>query len=71
MSDRAKDRVTPEDIEAKLRVLQDEVEGRATSAKEAAVPFAVLGAVLLLIIAYLLGKRVGRRKSTVVEIRRI
>jgi hypothetical protein len=52
-------------------LLQEEVEGRATSAKEAVVPFAALGAVLLLIIAYLLGKRVGRRKSTIVEIRRI
>jgi hypothetical protein len=71
MADQAPERVTPEQIEAKLRGLQDELTGRATAARQTLMPVFVGGGVLLLIIAYLLGKRVGKKKSTIVEIRRI
>jgi hypothetical protein len=63
--------ITRDDIEAKLRSLKGEVDERADSAKSSAVPIAIGAAVLLLLLAFLLGKRVGRRKSTVVEIRRV
>jgi hypothetical protein len=65
------ERVTPEQIEARLRGLKDQLEERTSSAKQTAMPFAIGGGLLLLFIVYLLGKRVGKRKSTVVEIRRI
>jgi hypothetical protein len=71
MADQAAERVTPEQIEARLRGLQQDLEGRATTAKQAAVPFAIGGGILLLVLVYVLGKRVGKKKSTIVEIRRI
>ena len=70
MADRA-DRITPEQIEASLRGLKTEFEGRAESAKQTVMPVVFGAGVLLLLIAYLLGKRVGRKRSTVVEIRRL
>jgi hypothetical protein len=71
MADQAAERVTPEQIEAKLRGLQDELTGRANAAKQTLMPVFIGGGVLLLILVYLLGKRVGKKKSTIVEIRRI
>jgi hypothetical protein len=71
MAEQTGERVTPEQIEARLRNLRDEIEGRAASAKQTLMPVIVGGGLLLLLIAYLLGKRVGKKKSTVVEIRRI
>lgn len=65
------DRITPDQIEAKLRGLKSDLEGRADAAKQSLMPVAIGAGVLLLLIAYLLGKRVGKKKSTVVEIRRL
>jgi membrane protein DedA with SNARE-associated domain len=63
--------VTKADIEAKL----NEIKGDVDSTTEAAVPYAVLagvaGVLLMLILAYLLGRRKGKKKTTVVEIRRV
>jgi hypothetical protein len=71
MADDRPGRITRDDLEAKLREIKGEVDERAASAKQTAMPFIAGGAVLLLFLAYLIGKRVGKRKSTVVEIRRI
>ena len=65
------ERVTPEHIEAKLRGIKADIEGQAAQAKIKAIPFAVGAGVVLLFLMYLIGKRVGKKKSTVVEIRRI
>ena len=43
----------------------------ADAAKSTLVPVAIGAGVLVLIIAFLIGKRVGTTRSTVVEIRRI
>jgi hypothetical protein len=71
MADPAVERITRDDLEAKLRAIKGEFDERAAAAKATATPYIAAGAILLLLIAYLLGKRVGKRKSTVVEIRRI
>lgn len=60
-----------EDIEAGLRSVVGEVEQKATSQARKMIPVAIGGGILFLLIAYMLGKRVGKTKSTVVEIRRI
>ena len=65
------ERITPEDIEARFRGLVEGVEQRAQVGKKKAMPFAIGAGVLVLLLAYLLGTRVGKKKSTVVEIRRI
>jgi len=64
-------RITRGDIESKLREMQGEVQETTEAAK---VPLlAIAGGVVagIVVAAFLLGKRRGRRKSTVVEIRRV
>jgi hypothetical protein len=59
------------DIEAKLRELQ----GEATSTGEHVRTYALVGgavvAVAVVGVAFWLGKRRGKRKTTVVEVRRV
>ncbi len=63
--------VTRADIEAKLQEIRGEVDNTATEAKSYALTAGIVAAVVLVGGAYLLGRRRGRRKSTVVEIRRV
>ena len=68
----ARDRkITRGDIEAKLRELQGEVGERAEAAKIPAIAIAVGIAVVAIGAAYFLGHRKGKRRQTVLEIRRI
>jgi hypothetical protein len=63
--------ITRDDLESSFRSLKDDIDRSADEAKSKLIPAGILVVVLLLLVAYLLGKRVGRTKSTVVEIRRI
>jgi hypothetical protein len=63
--------VTRYDIEAKFRQLQGEVDTTAESAKSYVLIGGIAGAILLLLVVYILGRRTGRKKNTVVEIRRL
>jgi hypothetical protein len=64
-------KVTRSDIEDKFRELQTEMTVAADSAKGKVTTAAVAGAVLLLLVVYLFGRKAGKRRSTVVEIRRL
>ena len=64
-------RITRADIEGKLREMRGEVEETAEAAKAPILAIAGGIAVAIVVVAFLLGKRRGRRKSTVVEIRRV
>ncbi len=64
-------RVTRADIEAKLRDMRGEVDKTAEAARTPILAVAGGIAAAVVILAFLLGKRRGRRKSTVVEIRRV
>ena len=66
-----KDTITRDDIESKLREIRGEVDSTATAAKPAAMAIAGVAVVALLAGAYFLGRRKGKKKSTVVEIRRV
>ncbi len=59
------------DIEAKLREIRGEVDTTATAAKPALMVVAGVAAVAVFFVAYSLGRRKGKKKSTVVEIRRV
>ena len=64
-------RISRADIEAKLRDMRGEVEQTAEAAKAPILAVAGGVAAAVVVLAFLLGKRRGRRKSTVVEIRRV
>ncbi len=63
--------ITPGDIEAKLRDFQGQVDVVAEdSKKKVALVGGVVGVVLLLLI-YVLGRKAGKKQSSVLEIRRL
>jgi hypothetical protein len=63
-------KVSRDDIEAKLREIQGEVDETAESAKGMAVAAGAAIAVGLIVVVFLLVKRRGKRKTTIVEVRR-
>jgi hypothetical protein len=67
----AEERVTTQDIETKLRQIRGQFERTTESARSGLVAAGVAGAVVLVTVAYVLGRRRGRRRSTIVEIRRV
>ena len=62
--------VSREDLETKFRALQTDIQGRAADKKQSIVAIggAVAGFVVLL--AYLFGRRGGRKRGSRVEFRR-
>ena len=63
-------RITKADIEAKLRRLQGDVEDSVASNRQKIITAVAVAAVVTVSIAYILGRRAGRKRSAVVEIRR-
>lgn len=70
-ADRDNGRVTPADIEDSLRRLRGEASDAVKSKAAQWAPVIIGAAALVVVVAYLLGRRVGATRSTVVEIRRI
>lgn len=64
-------RVTRDDLEAKFRELEGEATSTAEQAKSYAIAAAAIAVVTVVAVAFVLGRRKGRKKTTVVEIRRI
>jgi len=64
-------RVTRDDLEAKFRELQGDVKSRVDDKKQPLITGAVVAGVLMLLLVFLLGKRSGKKKTTLVEIRRV
>jgi hypothetical protein len=64
-------KVTRDDIENRLRALQTGVTERVEATKGKIIAGAAAAGVVMLVIAFLLGKRKGKKKTTVVEIRRL
>lgn len=63
-------RITRDDIESKFRELQGEVDDTAESAKGMAIAVGAVVVVVVVVGVFLLGKKRGRRKTTIVEVRR-
>lgn len=63
--------VSRDDIESKFRQIKDEVDTVTNSTKSKVVPIAGAAGLILAILFYLLGSRSGKKKSAVVEIRRL
>jgi hypothetical protein len=64
-------KITRADIEAKFGELRGEVDEQTDAAKVPAMAVAVGIAVLTVVVAYWFGKRKGKKRQMVLEIRRI
>ncbi len=64
-------RVSRDDLEAKFRELQGDVKDKVDDKKQPLLYGAMAGGVLLLLVVFLVGKRSGKKKTTLVEIRRV
>lgn len=62
--------ITPAEIESKFRNIQDQVGEVTEGPKKKAMAGGVV-AVLILLVIYILGRKAGKKKSTVLEIRRM
>lgn len=63
--------VSRDDIERKLREIKGEAGEVAESGRNFAMMAAVAAAVVVVAAAYVLGRRKGKKRSTVVEVRRV
>ena len=67
----APERITRDDIEAKFRELTGEVSDEVESTKSQVATVGLAVGVLLIAAVFLIGRRNGRRRSAVVEVRRV
>ena len=63
--------VTRDDIEAKLRELRGEVDTVGERAKAGAIVVGSVAAAAVIVVVYLLGRRKGKKRTTIVEVRRV
>jgi hypothetical protein len=70
-TDRESGPITRDDIEDKFRELLGGARTEVASAKNTVVTVGIVVGVILLLIAFLLGRRGGKKRTTVVEIRRV
>jgi hypothetical protein len=65
------ERITRDDLEAKFRELEGGAREQVASARSTAITAGIIGLVILVMLAFLLGRRKGKLRSTVVEIKRV
>ena len=66
-----RDRITRDQLEDKFRELEGDARDQVESARSTMVTAGAVAGLVLLLLAFLLGTRKGRKRSTVVEIRRV
>lgn len=67
----ASEPITREDLESKFRELSGEVSETAAQFRDVAIAVAVAVGAAIVVGAFLFGRSRGRKKTTVVEIRRV
>ena len=67
----ADEKITRDQIEAKFREVTGGVSDEVEGAKSQALAIGMAVVVLSVAVVYLVGRRRGRRRSTIVEVRRI
>ncbi len=63
--------ITKDDIKAKLAEIQGEATSTVEGAKSQLIAVAAGVGAVLIVVAFLLGRRGGQRRSTVIEVRRV
>jgi hypothetical protein len=71
MADPKPTKISREDIQAKLNEIDAEINDTTEAAKPAGIAIAVGVVVVVLVVVFVMGRRKGRRKTTIVEVRRI
>ncbi|HXQ91346.1 MAG TPA: hypothetical protein VN768_07265 [Acidimicrobiales bacterium] len=64
-------RISRDDLEAKLREMSGGLDETVEAARPKLISSAVAGVILVVLVAYLLGRRRGRARSAIVEIRKV
>jgi len=67
----AEEKITRDQIEAKLREVTGGVSDEVEGAKSQALAIGLGVVVVTVAVVFLIGRRVGRKRSTIVEVRRI
>jgi hypothetical protein len=70
MSPQNSSRITRDDIESRFREIQGEVVAVEDEARSSLAAIVVVAGVAIVVIAFALGSRRGRKRRTVVEVRR-
>ena len=63
-------RISRDDLESKFRALQADIQGRASDKKQSLMAAGSAIATCVVLVAYLFGRRRGRRSGSRVEFRR-
>ena len=64
-------KITRNDLESKFRAFQGEIQGRVDDKKQTLVAAGAGVGMFLMLVFFLLGRRSGKKKTTLVEIRRV
>jgi hypothetical protein len=64
-------KITPDDLRDKLQSFQGDIQGKVDDRKMSIASVAGGAGMVLMILMFLLGKRSGKKKSAIVEIRRV
>lgn len=67
----SKQPITRADLERRFGAFQSNLQGQVEARKASIGTIVGVGATVLLIVVFLLGRRAGKRKTTMVEIRRL
>ena len=65
------DKISPQDLQNKLQAFQNSVQGKVDDKKSTIAVAGGAAIIVLILVFFLLGKRSGRKKTTLVEIKRI
>ena len=63
-------KITRDDLEQKFKSLQDDIQGATDRNKTSIATYAAIAGGVVVIVAYALGRRSGRKRRSVLEIRR-
>ena len=64
-------KISPEDLQRKLQSFQDGIQGKVEERKANILAVGGGALVVLLLLFFVLGKRSGKKQTTLVEIRRL